>query len=179
MQPGNPDIRDEVEANRGLLKKIQLIIPLFRGYRKLEDLRTADQLLRKQVSDILQQALGVLQNERTTLVNQGAFDKLTLIGSAMSKVQQFQGELLHSQQGYSGISPSIRMNDQKLNRLYEYDLKFLDVSANIRDLSNLSATGDIAGSLAKLEDAVRLAKIAWESRIQSVQDILLTPGGSH
>lgn len=178
MQPGNPDIRGEVESSRGLLKKIQLHLPLFRGYRKLEDLRAADELLRKQISDILQQALQALQNERVTLVDKGDFGKLTNIASGISGVQEFQGEILHAQQGYSGISPTIRMDQGKLNDLYEYDLKFLDASANVRDLSVFNASEDLSDSLQKLSNAVNLARTAWESRISAVQNILLTPGGN-
>lgn len=178
MQPGNPDIRGQVEDDRGLLKKIQLHIPLFKGYRKLEDLRAADELLRKQISDVLQQALQSLQNERVTLVNEGKFDKLTLIASGMSKVQEFQGEVLHAQQGYSGISPSIRMDEGKLNDLYAYDLKFLDASANIREISNIDSSGDLTSSLEKLSEAVSQAKLAWEERLNAVQKILLTIGGN-
>ena len=42
----SPDIRGTVEDNRGLLKKIQIIVPGFSGYREKEDLRAADELLR-------------------------------------------------------------------------------------------------------------------------------------
>lgn len=177
MQPGNPDIRGEVDNSRGLLKKIQLHIPLYRGYRKLEDLRAADELLRKQVADILQQAMNSLQRERTALINEENFASLTAIGSGISEIQEFHGELLHAQQGYSGISPTIRIDAGKLNDLYEYDLKFLDVSANIRDLSTISNPADIKASLEKLSQAVNLARTTWESRLLAVEKILLTPGG--
>lgn len=177
MQSGNPDIREEVERSRGLLKKIQLHIPLFREYRKLEDIRAADELLRKQVSGILQQALNSLQEERAALVNDNNFDKLTLIGSQISKMQEFQGELLHAEQGSSGISQSIRIDQGTLNSLYDYDLKFLETSASIRDLCNISGTEDISVTLKKLSDAVSSAKAAWESRMQAVENILLSTGG--
>ena len=48
------DLRNKVEDDRGLLKKIQLAIPGFRGYRQKEDLRIADSLLRIQIADLLQ-----------------------------------------------------------------------------------------------------------------------------
>lgn len=178
MQPGNPDIRSEIERDRGLLKKIQLHVPLFKGYRKLEDLRSADELLRKQVSDVLQQALQALQNERVRLVNQSSFGELTMIASGMSAVQEFQGEILHAQQGYSGISPAIRMDEGRLRELYEYDLKFLEASANIRELSNLGTAGNLSDALQKLSQSVDAAKSAWSERINAVQKILLTPGGN-
>src|SRR5256885_16816857 len=44
-----PDIRDRVEQDRGLLKKIQLAIPGYAGYRRREDIRAADNLLRIQL----------------------------------------------------------------------------------------------------------------------------------
>lgn len=178
MQSGNPDIREEVDNSRGVIKEIQLLVPFFHGYRKLEDIRVADELLRKEVSNILQQAIDSLQNEKSTLVTQGSFDKLTLIGSSMSRLQEFQGELLHAQQGSSGISPAIRLDKVKLDKLYEYDLKFLKISASIRNLANLSGSDDLAGSVNKLSDAVNSAKTAWESRIQAVEDILLSLGGN-
>ena len=177
MQSGNPDIREEVERSRGLLKKIQLHIPLFSGYRKLEDIRVADELLRKQVSGVLQQVMDSLQAEREDLVRREDFAKLTLIGSQLSKVQEFQGELLHAQQGSSGISPAVRIDGSTLNRLYDYDLKFLEISASILDLCKFSDSDDIAVPLQKISEAVSNAKEAWQSRMQAVENILLSQGG--
>lgn len=177
METGNPDIRSAVDTSRGLLKKIQLMIPGYKGYRELEDLRAADELLRNQISVILQQALNSLQSERLKLVNQNEFEKLSSIGSGISRVQQFQGELLHSQQGYSGISPTIRVDETKLSELYDYDLKFLDISNQIKQLSDFSSSTNLSESLERLTEEINNAKSAWEARIAAVEKILLTPGG--
>ncbi len=177
MQSGNPDIREEVEKNRGLLKKIQLYIPIFRGYRKLEDIRVADELLRNQVGRILQLAIDSIHNEREALVSQEKFDKLTLLSGPLSRLQEFQGELVHASQGSTGISPAIRLNEEKLRKLYEYDLKFLDVADRIRSLCSFSDSQNLEESLGEITQAVIEAKTAWESRIQTVENILLTPGG--
>lgn len=177
MQSGDPDIREGVQDSQGLLKKIQLHIPIFKGYRKLEDIRVADELLRKQLSDILENALQSLQNERASEVNAGHFEKLTSIASGMSGIQKLQGDLLHAEQGSTGISPAIRLDEGKLNSLYEYDLKFLDISARIRELSNLSAPRDIDKSLRELSGAIQEAGNAWNSRIEAVEKILLRPDG--
>ena len=45
------DLRDRVTEDRGLLKKIQMAIPGYRGYRIREDLRIADSMLRLQIAD--------------------------------------------------------------------------------------------------------------------------------
>lgn len=178
MHSGNPDIREEVDDSRGIIKDIQLIVPFFHGYRKLEDIRVADELLRKEVSKILQQAIDSLQNEKSRLVSQGSFENLTLIGSSMSRLQEFQGELLHAEQGSSGISPAIRLDKVKLDKLYEYDLKFLKISSSIRSLADLSGNENPTASLSKLSEEVDSARNAWESRIEAVEDILLSIRGN-
>ena len=177
MGPGNPDIRQEVDRSRGLLKKIQLIIPLFKGYRQLEDLREADELLRKQLSDILQQTLKNLQDQRVNLVNSGVFDELTNIASVISKTQELQGDILHATQGYSGISPAIRVSDDTLNSLYESDLKFLEVCQNLKNSSLESETGQVKENLSRLNGEIDLARTAWLERLEKVQNILMQTGG--
>lgn len=177
MQPGNPDIREEVEKNRGLLKNIQLHIPLFKGYRQLEDLRVADELLRKQISDVLVQALNNLQESRMALVNESKFNELTLIASEISKIQEFQGDILHAQQGYSGISPSIKMDESKISSLYDYDLKLLQSAENIREMSHLSGETDLTASLSSLSHTVNSTKEYWAGRMATVKEIIVTSGG--
>lgn len=177
MQPGSPDIRGEVEKSRGLLKKIQLRLPFYKGYRQLEDLREADELLRKQISDILVEALKNLQEERVSLVNQGKFDDLTSIASEISVIQEFQGDIAHAQQGYSGISPAIRMNEARVSSLYDYDLKFIDAADKIAQLSKVEGTSDLSAALASLSEAVNTATDAWNKRMATVKEILQSHGG--
>ncbi len=175
MEPGKPDIRQEVERSRGLLKKIQLSVPLFRGYRELEDFRQADELLRKQLSDILQQTMESLQEKRVSLVNKGTFGQLTNIASVLSKAQELQGDVLHATQGYSGISPSIRVDGSTLNSLYESDLKFLEVCQNIKN-SSIGNSDNLGEELSKIENEIDLAKTAWSERLEKVENILLSGG---
>ncbi len=60
MSGNSPDLRDKVVDSRGFFKKLQLAIPGLKEYRKLEDIRAADELLRKQVFDKLDGAKGKL-----------------------------------------------------------------------------------------------------------------------
>ena len=45
------DLRKRVEEDRGILKRIQIFLPGYSGYRKKEDLRIADSMLRNHVAD--------------------------------------------------------------------------------------------------------------------------------
>ena len=61
MPQDNPDIRRQVEASRGPQKKLELLIPGLRNYRKLDDIRAADDMLRNQVADKLNTAKSSLE----------------------------------------------------------------------------------------------------------------------
>src|SRR5437899_12359059 len=71
-----PDIRDRVEEDRGLLKKIQLVIPGYAGYRRREDIRAADNLLRIQVANQLKSVRGELDDIRDGLAMEGKIQGL-------------------------------------------------------------------------------------------------------
>ena len=185
MDTTNPDIRNQVDDSRGVLKRLQLLIPGFRGYRQLEDLRVADALLRKQVAGILQMSERSMQDLRSSLVAAGGYQFLVQSASVLSRLQQFEGELLHSEQGYSGISPSIRIDAQKLNALYEYDLEFIQSANDIQKLSDFSSLispfneGMFSKQLADLSGSIQKMKVAWEMRIQKIEEIKITPGGAN
>ncbi|MEM0157739.1 MAG: hypothetical protein QXN26_06760 [Thermoplasmataceae archaeon] len=184
MNSTNPDIRGEVDESRGLLKKIQLVIPGFRGYRQLDDLRVADAMLRKQVSSLLQVSENRLQDARSSMVSSGNFQMLTQIASILSQMQQFEGELLHSEQGYSGISPAIRINSAKLNSLYEYDYAFLQGAsdaAQLCDFSKILESPDqeaLSGRISAIKENIQKMKYSWEQRIITVENIKQVAGGS-
>jgi hypothetical protein len=91
--------------------------------------------------------------------------------------------LLHSEQGYSGISPAIRIDMQKLNSLYEYDYTFMQGASDMVKLSDMSSVdltsqADLTKRLSDLEAAIKMMKNGWEQRLLKVEDIKLNPGGS-
>jgi len=184
MQPnsGNDDIRQEVTESRGLLKKIQLLIPGFRAYRIGDDLRVADEMLRKQVSNNLNMAMAKLVSARSQMASNGDFQNLTPIGSALSKIQQLDGEILHSAQGYTGISPAIRIDESKLNALYAYDLSFVDSSAKINDAAGMPGitSGDAAAlstGIANIIGLISVIRDSWRKRIDTVEKIIIAQKG--
>ena len=178
-----PNIPDEVVDDRGIIKKIQLYIPGFRAYRIGDDLRVADELLRRQISSNFDSAIKNLTNARSELAYEGDFNNLSMIGSAISLIQQLSGEILHSAQGYTGISPAIRIDAQKLRNLYDFDLSFLDSGDQIArssDLESLISSGDIQGISQKIRDiknAVEKVRSSWEKRLESVEGISLQAKG--
>jgi len=179
MPENNPDLREKIVENRGTWKKLQLKIPGLREYRSLEDLRAADQLLRKQVSDNLNESKNKIEDLRKAATAKGDFGNLTLIGSTISHIQQISGVLQHSQQGSAGISPNIRIDDGVLNKLYEYDFNFVNTAEQISStcsgsISEYNSGKSVQEITTKINSMLDDLDHSWKQRLESVENILVT-----
>jgi hypothetical protein len=180
LSQGNPDIRQQVDANRGIAKKLELLIPGLRGYRTKEDLRASDSLLRNQVADKLDHVKDNLQQLRKQVTSNNDLTNLTNVGSLISQVQGLSGEVRHAAQGYSGWVAPIQMTDDKLNKLYEYDYSFvsavwqLDQATSPGTLSyDGAAPNSIQTALNGFVRSVADIKQKWSQRIEAIQGIAL------
>ena len=117
-----PDIRQKVEEDRGLIKKIQLMVPGYRGYRLKDDLRDSDKILRFELGKRLTLQRKELEEFRQAMVTNNPMSKnLTPIGGIINQYKKVEGLMAHGESGYSGISADIRIDVPELNMLYEYD----------------------------------------------------------
>ncbi|HTW56193.1 MAG TPA: zinc ribbon domain-containing protein [Thermoplasmata archaeon] len=175
------DIRQTVEGDRGVLKRLQLLVPGFRGYREGEDIRAADSLLRRQVADKVHNARLTIENSRAALTNGGQFQTLNDLAPVIADLMRIEGSIRHAEQGYTGISPAVRANPPQLDRLYEYDYGFAiaadQLNAAIAPLPTLAAGAAASGrdALAALITTVRglVAQLdtAFKARLQAVEGI--------
>jgi len=143
------DLRERVEEDRGLLKRIQLHIPGFAGYRRKEDLRTADNMLRIQVANQLKNLRGQLEDARGTLTANYQMKALEPMGAVIFKCESLEGQIRHAEQGYSGLVADIKVLEPQLNNLYMFDAQMLDgVDMLGKEASGLVA--DAGGDAAKV-----------------------------
>ena len=180
LSQGNPDIRQQVEDNRGIAKKLELLIPGLRGYRTKEDIRVSDSILRNQMADKLDHVKDNLQQLRKLVASSNDLNNLTSVGSLMAQVQTLSGEVRHAAQGYSGWVAPIQMNDDKLNKLYEYDYSFVTAVFSLDQASapgNLkydpTAPNSVQTALAGLASSVSDIRQKWSTRVEAIQGVAL------
>ncbi|MDV3277942.1 MAG: hypothetical protein LYZ69_05685 [Nitrososphaerales archaeon] len=176
MSQGNPDIRQQVEASRGPLKKLQLLLPGLRGYRKLEDIRVSDEFLRNQVANKLDAVKGSLEQLRKQVAASNDLTNLTTVGALISQIQGLGGEVRHAQQGYSGWVAPIAINEEKLNKLYEYDYAFVSSVFQLAETAgklsyDASSPNSIQASAAQLSRTLADIKQKWKTRMEAIEGI--------
>jgi hypothetical protein len=181
--PGAPpvDIRQNVDQSRGMLKRLQLLVPGYSGYRQGEDIRAADNLLRIQVADKVRNARTTLENARSALVNSNQFASLTDLAPLLADLQRLEGEIRHAEQGYTGISPSIRVNPAQIDRLYEYDYGFAlagnQLNETVAPIPGLAMGGNGAGVapiVATARGQVSQLEQAFKARMQVIEGIRIS-----
>ena len=170
------DLRERVDQDRGVLKRLQLLIPGYRGYRLGEDDRAADNLLRIQTADKIHNARTTMENVRSALTSAGQFSALTDLAPLIADLQRFEGAVRFAEQGYTGISPSVRINPQQLDRLYEYDYGFVVAADQVdQTVSQLPAaalgnpSGSVPGVISTARQQISQLEQAWKARMQAVQ----------
>jgi zinc-ribbon domain len=176
--PPSVDIRQRVDQDRGFLKKIQLLLPGFRGYREGEDIRDADSLLRRQIADKLVAALGQLQQARQNLVQANRYGSLNDLAVLLSDLTVLEGRIRHAEQGYSGISATIRIAPQQLDQLYEYDYGFVlaadQLTAALGPLLEATAGNDdarVTTQVAQLRAMITQLRAAFQARMTTIEGI--------
>ncbi len=174
------DIRERVDQDRGVLKRLQLLVPGFRGYREGEDIRAADSLLRRQVADKVKNARTTLENSRAALTNAKQFSALNDLAPLIADLMRLEGQIRFAEQGYTGISPAVRANPPQLDRLYEYDYGFALAADQLNQtIAQLPVAAVGAGAnAAQVQTIVATARgqvgqldTAFRARVQTVEGV--------
>ncbi len=175
------DLRQKVDSDRGVLKRLQLLLPGFRGYRQGEDIREADSFLRLQVADKIKNARTTVENSRAALANANQFQVLNDLAPLVANLWQLEGEIRHAEQGYTGISPAVRINPQQLDRLYEYDYGFAQAADQLNQtlsaLPSLLVGGNAAQAptlVANARGLVNQLEQAFKARLQVIEGIRIS-----
>ncbi len=162
-----PDLRERVEEDRGLLKRIQLHVPGFAGYRRREDLRQAENMLRIQMANGLKSARETTEEARELMVEENHYEELDRVGRVINRFRTLEGRVRHAEGGYSGISPAIRIEDAEINRLYEYDASLLDdASALAKETGELKVAAGEGKGLRKRTKEIRSQLDAFEDTFE-------------
>ena len=153
------DFQGQIESERGKLKELLLKVPGFKGYIEMEDRRTADKMLRDIIADRYQEQLDKLTGIMTEFVDRGDLDYVDDMEGIVTKLRTFIDRIRHAVYGYSGFFSAIKIDAEKLDRIYDYDQALLDgidgIATTMESLASAVETDQIKGFIATLKKAAQ------------------------
>ncbi len=144
------DLLAVVESSQGGFEKLMRKIPGYHGYKEKELRREADKLLRVELAgrfDDQRKRLVELQQE---LVSQAMIEFLDDLERAAMKLQLLIDRIKTASYGYAGLFDAVKIKEEQLDALYEFDNKMLDfvddVAADLDRVASAVSEGEGIGS---------------------------------
>jgi hypothetical protein len=169
------DLFDKVTSDQDPITRLVSKIPGFSGYIERSSRRAADKLLREQIASQFQTLHGRVGELQEDFASAGELTYLDDLEKAAMKLQTFIDKISNAAYGYSGFFDAVKINEEELARLYEYDLALFDMGEEIeRAIQNITQSIDTEGLPAAVRHLVTLTRdlvVAFERRDEVVTAI--------
>lgn len=121
-------IRKETEkmARSGILTKLMSLVPGYHGYKNKEIRREADKILRNYMVKKLNDIKGMLDRLQQMLVDYNLTQTWETMDRIMARFDLIRSKVDHADYGYSGFFDAIKIKEEQLDRMYEFDANMLD-----------------------------------------------------
>ncbi len=120
------DMFDKVTSQQDIIKKLLSKIPGFSGYIERENRRSSDKILRDTVSSRLEDVWKRISSLQRDLLNQGEIRVIDDLEAAAIKFRQVIDRIKKASYGYSGFFDAVKINEEELALIYQYDLSMMD-----------------------------------------------------
>jgi hypothetical protein len=119
------------------------VIPGFRGYLEKGYRREADAMVRDAIAERLQRAKPGLDGYAHQLLDGGHIDALPLVDRARVALDSAIGQVKGQVRGYSGFFDFVKVTEQTLDAVYEFDLRMVDDAEQLAAaVEQLAVKGD-------------------------------------
>ena len=135
------DLFDQVTGDQDIFKKLASKIPGFNGYIERQNRRAADKLLRETIADHFEALYKRVSALQTDFISQGEILYVDDLEKAAIKLRTFIDKIRRASYGYSGFFDAVKVNEEELARVYEYDNALLDLEDEVgHAINNVEAS---------------------------------------
>lgn len=170
------------ESMFGLERGISDVVPGYKGYKQKELRREADKLLRETIVERMRTVKTHLDSLGQDLIAAGKYDLLDEAGSAATQLQTFIDRVRTASYGYGGLFDAVRVKEDDLDRLYQFDATLLDYVERIENAISSAREGiegeDAKSRLLLVRDLTREANTTLDQRQETIEgtyDVGTTP----
>jgi hypothetical protein len=168
------NVKDEMSSLEKLINKI----PGYKGYKEKELRREADKLLRDTIANRMRTVKTQLDGLQQELISAGKIDLLDETGSAATQIQTFIDRVRTASYGYSGVFDAVRIKEDDLDRVYEFDNALLGYVSRIENaIANARENvhgEDPAGPILLIRDLAREANATFDERVDVLRGTATT-----
>ncbi len=127
------DLRNVVEDAMGGFESMTKKIPGYSGYKEKEQRREADALLREHLARELETQWTRSNDIKSQMLIGPAMSQLDDMGKAGRRLQTLIDKIKAAAQGYAGFFDAVKIKEDQLDALYEFDEEML---LRVDDIAN-------------------------------------------
>lgn len=169
------DIYAVAKKQMRLSERIVAAIPGFRGYKEKELRRESDKLIRNHLHRKLSESKDDLKTVFQKLTDRRYFDVLTNMDRLMAKADRVTEKVNHASYGYSGFFNVVKVKEENLDRMIEFDNKLVDEADGLAaDVDAFKAeivrgeTKDVKDKLQNIADKMEEFEETFDKRTEVI-----------
>jgi hypothetical protein len=164
------DLFERVTGDQDIFTRLLGKLPGFNGYIERQNRRQSDKILREAVADRYQEQWQRISGLQRDLIRQGQLQYAGDLEAAALKLRQFIDRVRTASYGYAGFFDAIKINEQELAQVYEYDLQLLtmneDIGAAIDNVESSIGTDGLPAAIRHLTTRSQQAVDAFNRRTE-------------
>jgi len=114
-----------------LLEKLLMLIPGYHGYKQKELIREDDKLVRERAATELDEARILIEKIMPSF--SGDWATLEKLDSLRKDLEFLAQKIRHASLGYSGYFDRVKVREDELRKLLEYDYQLVTLSKELRE----------------------------------------------
>jgi hypothetical protein len=169
------DILEKVTGDQDFFKKILAKIPGFKGYIERGDRRLSDKILREKIADEFEVHYQRVSSLQRDLISQGEIQYIDDLEASALKLRQFIDRVRTASYGYAGIFDAIKIKQDELDQVYQYDYALLalsdEVASAVDNVETSIGTEGLDAALRHLRTISQQCVDAFNKRSEVMQGI--------
>ncbi len=155
------------EKVAAVLKSVARIFPGMPSYQEREGLRTQDKIIRERLAARIDEQVNHLQEIQSKLTNKAILQPLAHLDRQSRRIMRLADTIRFASYGYAGLFAGVKVDEQKLAQLYDYDLSLhQDIEELAVAIGNLQQRQDDQWKTDSLDDFQRVVK-RLEERLEA------------
>jgi len=162
----------KVTGDMDIFKKILSKVPGFSGYMERQSRRDSDKLLRDTIFKRFRELEDRVSALQRDFLSTGDIALLDDIERSAIKLRTFADRIRTAPRGYSSLFEAVKINEDELAKLYQYDASLLDkvdeVGRAIDNIQSSVGTDGLKAAIRNLETVSRDCVEAYDRREEVV-----------